>query len=358
MNSTVKIFYSYAHKDEDYKDRLLTHLKLLEKKGIIRSWHDRLITGGKEWKGDIDSNLEDTDVILLLVTADFLASDYCYDVEMKRALERHHAGDARVIPIILQPCLWEHAPFAKLQALPKDGKPISTYDVPEQAWVEVANGIVRAVSELQHDGQPKLGVLSHHKIIIRAKAIPNEMHCVFGDKADIGRSLFCDFSFPKAPGQVSNKHALLIFNRKRQNFTIRDLGSINGTYVDGKRITNEAILGDGSKLDLSHSLDFLFRFEPRDPSAGGSLLFHDRNGREIGCYAIAPNGRIRIGNAREDMGRLPFLTTGFTLGAIVQQGEALCLVRCDTSGTSEQETRLVDGMEIPLTAHLLRISVT
>jgi hypothetical protein len=358
MSGTVRVFYSYAHRDEDCKDRLLTHLKLLERKGIIRGWHDRLITGGKEWKGEIDANLEDADVVLLLVSADFLASDYCYDVEMKRALERHNAGQACVVPIILQPCLWEHAPFATLQVLPKDGRPISTYDVAEQAWAEVADGIARAVVELRHDEHRHIAPFCPRRIIIRAKAVPNEMHCVFGERADIGRSVLCDFSFPLAPGQVSNKHALLTFDQKHGQFIIRDLGSSNGTYVDGKRVTTEAVLADGSGVNLSHSLDFLFRFEPRDPSIGGSLLFHDKNGREVGCYAIAPSGRIRIGNAREDMGRLPFLAAGFTLGTVVQRGGSLRLIWWDTSDTPKQDVRLVDGMELALTAHSLSISVT
>ena len=102
---------------------MLKHLGILKRQGVIRDWHDRKITAGTEWKGQIDHHLDTAGVILLLVSADFIASDYCYDVEMKRALERHDTGEARVIPVILRPVDgWQAAPFGKLQAAPTDGQ--------------------------------------------------------------------------------------------------------------------------------------------------------------------------------------------------------------------------------------------
>lgn len=85
----VEIFYSYSHKDEKLRDRLEKHLSILKREGVISGWHDRKITGGKEWAGQIDEHLNSAHIILLLVSADFVASDYCYDVEVKRAMERH-----------------------------------------------------------------------------------------------------------------------------------------------------------------------------------------------------------------------------------------------------------------------------
>src|SRR5688572_1026460 len=119
----MKLFYSYSHKDHRLRDKLVSHLSMLRRSKIITEWHDRKITAGTEWKGQIDRHLETADIILLLVTASFLESYYCYDVEMTRALERHDLGQARVIPIILRPVDWKGAPFAKLQALPTDAKP-------------------------------------------------------------------------------------------------------------------------------------------------------------------------------------------------------------------------------------------
>ncbi len=114
-------FYSYLHKDEKLCAKLENHLAILRREGLIETWHDRKIGPGTEWAGAIDEHLNEADIILLLVSSDFLASDYCSDVEVVRAMERHKAGEACVIPVILRPCDWGHTPFAKLQALPKDG---------------------------------------------------------------------------------------------------------------------------------------------------------------------------------------------------------------------------------------------
>src|ERR1035437_2373407 len=131
------VFFSYSHKDEALRDRLEVHLTMLKREGIIETWHDRRITAGDEFAGVIDARLESADLILLLVSADFLNSNYCFDVEMKRALERHAAGEARVIPIILRPCDWHSAPFGRLLAAPKDGKPIASWPDLDEAFVDV-----------------------------------------------------------------------------------------------------------------------------------------------------------------------------------------------------------------------------
>ena len=144
----VELFYSYAHEDEQLRDELSKHLSILQRQGILSAWHDREITAGSEWKGEIDAHLESAQVILLLISADFLASDYCYDVEMKRALERHERNEAIVIPIILRPVSWSGAPFAKLQALPKDAKPVTTWSNRDAAFLSITEGIRDAVSRL------------------------------------------------------------------------------------------------------------------------------------------------------------------------------------------------------------------
>jgi WD40 repeat protein len=141
----VKIFYSYSHKDEKLRDKLENHLSILKRKGVIQSWHDRRIAAGREWEGLINEHLESAEIILLLISADFLSSDYCYDREMKLAMERHTQGEAHVIPIILRECDWFDAPFGKLQALPKDGKAIKTWNDVDTAFTDVARGIKRAV---------------------------------------------------------------------------------------------------------------------------------------------------------------------------------------------------------------------
>jgi len=147
-SEAVEIFYSYSREDEKLRDRLETHLSTLKRQGEIAGWHDRKIASGSEWQGQIDKHLNSARVILLLISADFLASDYCYDVEMKRALERHESGEARVIPVILRPCDWKGSPFGKLAALPKDGKPVTKWDSRDDAFQDVAIGIRKVVGEL------------------------------------------------------------------------------------------------------------------------------------------------------------------------------------------------------------------
>ena len=149
----AKVFISYSHKDEQYRERLESHLALLRRQGVIEAWHDRKIVAGDNWSHEIDRKLRDADIILMLISADFLASDYCYDVEVKQALAMHNAGDAVVIPIIVRPCDWMAAPFSNLQALPRDGKPISTYANEDEALVQTAQEIRRiAVSVEPSEG--------------------------------------------------------------------------------------------------------------------------------------------------------------------------------------------------------------
>jgi TIR domain len=144
----IDVFISYSHQDEDFLSKLVSHLSLLKRQGKIADWFDRKIEAGSEWEAQFKARLELAPVILLLISADFLASDYCYDTEMKRAIERHQEGTAKVIPIILRPCYLDGSPFMKLQALPKDLKPITQWDDQDLAFVDVVKGILRAVESL------------------------------------------------------------------------------------------------------------------------------------------------------------------------------------------------------------------
>ena len=130
----VEVFFSYAHEDEALRDELEKHLAILKWQGVITGWHDRKIGAGREWEGEISTHLNTARVILLLISPDFLASDYCYDVEMKRAMQRHDAREARVIPVILRPVDWKGAPFGKLQALPTDAKSVTTWTNQDEAF--------------------------------------------------------------------------------------------------------------------------------------------------------------------------------------------------------------------------------
>lgn len=150
---SIEVFISYSHKDRKLRERLETHLAILKKQNIITAWSDRVIGPGDEWAGQIDDHLTSSRIILLLVSPDFINSDYCYDVEMKRALERHDEGKACVIPVILRPVDWTGAPFSKLNALPTDGKPLTEWQNRDRAFTTVTHGIRQAVREII--GEPK-----------------------------------------------------------------------------------------------------------------------------------------------------------------------------------------------------------
>ena len=155
----AKVFFSYSHKDEELRDELEIHLSAMKRQGIIDTWHDRRIESGSDFAGSINGNIEDSDVILLLVSPYFLSSDYCYDIEMTRAMEKHEEGSARVIPVILHPCDWHDAPFSNLLALPIDGKPVSKYPNHHDAFLEITKGIKSAVKSsgsvsTSHSGTP------------------------------------------------------------------------------------------------------------------------------------------------------------------------------------------------------------
>lgn len=143
----LTIFFAYSHRDEEVRNELEIHLAMLKRQGIITTWHDRRIDAGEEINGRINRYLEEANIFLLLVSPYFLASDYCYDIEMNRAMERHETGSARVIPIILDPCDWKKAPFGKLKAVPKDGRPISKFPNKHDALLEVVQAIRNAAEK-------------------------------------------------------------------------------------------------------------------------------------------------------------------------------------------------------------------
>jgi hypothetical protein len=136
-----RLFYSYAHEDGGLREELAKHLKVLERNQVIESWYDNMIAPGTNWSDAVSQELEKADIVVLLISSDFLDSDYCYTIEMKRALERHEAGTMSVVPIIVRSALWEESPLAKLKALPKDGRPVTLWDDRDEAWTDVARGI-------------------------------------------------------------------------------------------------------------------------------------------------------------------------------------------------------------------------
>jgi hypothetical protein len=155
--SAIEIFFSYVHEDEALRDKLAKHLQVLQRKGIIKVWHDRKITAGEDWKNKIDRHLESANIILLLISSDFLNSDYHYDIELKRALERHESKEARVIPVILRAVDLRGSPFEKLSALPENGKAITSWDNEDEAFTNVVKGLRQFIDCFPADPDSRIG---------------------------------------------------------------------------------------------------------------------------------------------------------------------------------------------------------
>jgi TIR domain len=144
----IDVFISYSHQDNYWRVELEKHLSNLKRDREIADWSDRKIEAGSEWEAELQDKLESSPIILLLISSDFLASKYCYDVEMQRAIERHDAGTAKVIPIILRPCDWQHSKFSKLQVLPQNGEAVTLWENQDSAFLDVVQGIRRSVDSL------------------------------------------------------------------------------------------------------------------------------------------------------------------------------------------------------------------
>jgi hypothetical protein len=145
----AKVFFSYSHIDEALRDKLEVQLTVLKRQGLIEPWHDRRMIAGDELNFEIDKNLEEADVILLLVSPDFLASAYCYNIEKAHALRRVRDGTARLISIILRPCEWDQTDLPKYVLTPKDGKPITLWANEDEAFLDVARSIRKAIQEVK-----------------------------------------------------------------------------------------------------------------------------------------------------------------------------------------------------------------
>ncbi len=143
----IKLFYCYARKDKSLRDELEIHLSWVKRRYQLTTWYDREILPGEEWEQAIDKNLNTAHLILLLISPDFMNSEYAFGKEMERALKRHKEGTCRVIPILLRPTYWEDAPFSHLQLLPTNARAVTSWPNPDEAFQEVVTEISRTVKD-------------------------------------------------------------------------------------------------------------------------------------------------------------------------------------------------------------------
>lgn len=148
MNNSVKVFLSYCHADEEYKNKLDAHLAPLKRNNKIEAWNDRKLVAGSVFDAEIKKHLNEDDIIILLISSDFINSDYCYEIELQKALERMKNNDAKLLAVIIRPCLWQETPLKDIQVLPKDGVPISKYPNEDDGYLFVVKSIKEIIDTL------------------------------------------------------------------------------------------------------------------------------------------------------------------------------------------------------------------
>lgn len=144
----ISLVFSYSHVDEALRNEIEKHLSPLKRMGKITTWHDRRIDPGLEFEHQIDHYFSEADIILLLISSDFIASDYCYQIEMANAMDRHRRGEAVVIPVILRECAWHQLPFGSIMAATIDGKPITKFASHDEGYVQVVDAVSRAIASM------------------------------------------------------------------------------------------------------------------------------------------------------------------------------------------------------------------
>lgn len=148
LEDSVEIFCSYSHQDEPLRREFESSVAVLRRQKLVQVWHDRQISPGASWADKIDEHLNSADIITLFVSADFLESDYCYEKELSRALEREKLNQALVVPIIVRPCDWSDAPFAHLQVIPAGAKAVTSWTNRDEAWTSVAKSLKSSVRDV------------------------------------------------------------------------------------------------------------------------------------------------------------------------------------------------------------------
>ena len=273
----IQVFISYSHADEGLRQELDKHLASLKHQGIISVWHDRRIPAGEEWARDIDVNIKSAQIILLLISADFVASPYCYDIEVAEAMCRHDAGDAVVMPVILRPCDWQDLPFGKLQAATRDGKPVFKFPTLDDGFLAVVLSIKAVAARIsEQSGSAPAGAAKAAAFASMRKPELSEEHVSRGQRS-------------------SNLH-------------------VKKTFTDHDRDTFRV---EAFEYIASFCENSLSELERRNPQLKGEFRRRDANGFEAAIYK---NGKqsARCGiwlGARHSGGDIVYSSSGLGNGS-------------------------------------------
>jgi TIR domain-containing protein len=234
-----EVFISYSHEDEWLKDELLQHLSALRRNRTIDIWHDRMILAGGELQEDISNEIETSDIFLLLVSPAFISSDFCMEKEYSRAKERHSAGEAIIIPVLIRECDWDVAGLKKFNAVPKDAKAVtanagSKSDAQQRdpKWVSVIDGLKGQIESLKKNFTPPNLKSSYSEELFKVKFIRHSAIPTFDESLIyIDPELYSE----KAKSQI-NKTSELIKNLLESEAII-----ISGSDRSGKSLLTKKI---------------------------------------------------------------------------------------------------------------------
>ena len=267
----MKVFISYSHKDETALGRLHTHLAVLRREGRIDEWFDREILAGMEIDAEVAERLESSGLFLLLVSPDFLASDYCVELEMERALERHRSGDAKVVPIIIEPCDWTSTPLRKLKALPRDGEPVSEWTNENNAYLDVIRELRRV---LEAEGVPQTTGRAESRGPLATTRLPAHRYRVKRDFDGIDRSEFREAAFGVIRDYFERAIAEIdAITDLRGRFVSLSATSFNCTIVNRARAYGTAhitVHGQSESMGFG-DISYSFAENPRHNTANGML---------------------------------------------------------------------------------------
>jgi hypothetical protein len=263
-----RLFFSYSHADEALRDQLEKQLSSLERQGILSSWHDRRITAGTALDASIDEHINQADIILLLVSPDLIASEYCYNREMNRALTRHNKGEARMIPVILRPCDWHGLPFGKILATPKDGLAVTKWANIDEAFLDVTLTIKAALKEMGQTTQVRT------PDSVSPGAVPSQPSPqaaarwsnlrVRKEFTDLDKDRFLHEGFEYVANYFENSLKELVSRNAGFDQTFRriDLNHfIAAAYRDGEKVCAGSASIGGSMM--SNSIEYAMSDEPR-----------------------------------------------------------------------------------------------
>ena len=270
----AKIFFSYSHDDEQYRDQLEKLLALLKHQGLIDAVHDRRIDAGSVLDDTIDSEIDKADIILLLVSSSFLASRYCFSFEMTRAMDRHAAGAAKVVPVIVRTCDWHSAPFGKLLATPKDGRAITSWPNFDEAYADVARQIRELVeADIDAPGKTVKKTVAPSSNVATTPSLRSSNLRLKKEFTELDRDRFLhetfEFSSRFFQGSLSE---LEVRNASIQcRFTSVDGSTFTAAiYRDGKK-ESECAVSIGSSMSRHSSITFSHDASARGGSFNESL---------------------------------------------------------------------------------------